>query len=138
MPKEKLYRASEVIDALSKTFKNIHNKKNPKYNYNGPLLTTHEILSCDHNIDEQFTEENFLWDKEKGRDLIGLIIKSAFQLGIEQGMKMCANDISKLPVDNWDAEDWKDFKYKCVILQMVNNPNYELNKILESDEKELK
>ena len=113
--KIKLFRVSEVTTALEKTYKNI-TKKKPKYDYDGPLLTLSEILSCSPNIDEQLTEEGINYHLEKDRSKLNVVLLCAFQLGIEQGMNICANDIFKLPVSNWCEEDWKDFEHKVKFL----------------------
>ena len=106
MSKKQLYDVSEVVDSLVKTYKNINRKKKPVYGYEGPLLSLSKILACSPNINEQFTEEGIEYHNEQGRSLLHLVILSAFQLGIEQDINMCANDIWTLSSKDWDEEDF--------------------------------
>lgn len=125
MAKSKIkFKAHEVIDALIKSYKNI-SKKKPVYGYEGPLLSPScFLLATSYNIDEKFSKENIEFNKEKGISNLETLVEAAFQLGIEQGMNIIADDIYRLPVEGWDEEDWKKLKYQFGILCASNTPDF--------------
>jgi len=90
---EKTFNFGEVADELLRAYKKLILKKDPNYNYKGVLLTTNKILAVCPNIDESLSFEEIEYRrKEKGVSPMQSFISATLQLGIEQGLRMAAED----------------------------------------------
>lgn len=84
-----------ILSNLKKAYNALVIKKKPEYKWTGPLLTTNKILVCCPNVDQQLNERNILYNKERGRDKVSVILTVAIQLGMQQGMEMAEEENNK-------------------------------------------
>lgn len=60
-----------------------------EFNYDGLNLPENrsDLLCVSHNISDRFKAENIDYHKERGRDLIDIVLCAAVNLGMEQGRR---------------------------------------------------
>lgn len=83
---KKTFNHNDVIKSLKEAYELMLDNK--PVVYKGPLLETGEILGVCLNIDENLSRYKSR-KKEQNISPIELILSSAFQLGIQQGIYMC-------------------------------------------------
>lgn len=87
----KVLAFEKILSPLLEAYKQIVVKKNPDYQYSGPLLQTSYMLATSSNIDQALSYENLVYnEKEQDRAHIETLLRCAIQLGIEQGIHLCS------------------------------------------------
>jgi hypothetical protein len=90
----KVMSFGEIREALMHFYKTtITRRKNKLYEYKGPDLTSNSILVTSFPIKEQLSKRQFEYRIEhKGDHPMELLLTAAIQLGIQQGIYLCAED----------------------------------------------
>lgn len=106
---------NDAIIHLHKAYNALVLGKKKSYKWKGPLLTTKKILASCPNIDQKLNADNIKADKEQGRTKVDVILSTAMQLGIQQGIDLAKEDYESL-VDRMETNSER-------ILFIIANPS---------------
>jgi len=85
----------KMLDGFMKYYRNtVLRENNKEYKYDGPDLTSNELLACNPTIKDHLSEESIKWiEEDQGRDIMEELFTCAIQLGIQQGIYMKEKEI---------------------------------------------